>query len=97
VQLVVQGCRRRVFHLLIFPRACLRQTLALYYVLTRLGYVVEIHFGIQKAGHALHSHSWVTVQGKPVVEQGKTEAFRVIYSFPTSAHHVSGTIEKSCR
>jgi hypothetical protein len=63
VRTVVHLCRLGLFRLPIFPRLCLRQALALHYVLTRLGYPAEIHFGVRKAGGDLHGHSWVTVQG----------------------------------
>jgi hypothetical protein len=69
VRLVVKICHLRCFRGSVFPRACLRQALALYYVLTRLGVPVTIHFGVHKAGATLHGHSWVTVQGRPVAER----------------------------
>jgi hypothetical protein len=82
-RVVVWVCRLRCFRLPIFPRACLRRALALYYVLTRLGYAVEIHFGIRGAGETLHGHSWVTVQGEPVAERARLDAFTIVYSYPS--------------
>jgi hypothetical protein len=78
---VARLCRRRFFRRPPFPRACLRQALALYYVLTRLGYAVEIHFGIQKAVEVLHGHSWVTVQGEQMAEHAPLDVFSIIYSY----------------
>ena len=66
VRTVVRVCQARLFRLPIFPRACLRQALALYYVLTALGYPATIHFGARKGDEALHGHSWVTIRGMSV-------------------------------
>jgi hypothetical protein len=85
VRTVVRLCQWRPFRFPIFPRACLRQALALYYVLTRLGYPVEIHFGVRKAGEELHGHSWVTVQGEPVAERMHTDLFTIVYSYVSTA------------
>jgi hypothetical protein len=85
VRLVVWVCRLRCFRLPLFPRACLRQALALYYTLCRLGYPVTIHFGVHKAEEALHGHSWVTVQGQIVAESMPVDAFHEVYSHPPAA------------
>jgi hypothetical protein len=61
VRLVVWLCRLRLFREPVFPHACLRQALTLYYVLTQLGYAVEIHFGIRKEHDILYGHGWVTM------------------------------------
>jgi len=60
IETVVRLCQARLFRLPLFPRSCLRQALALYYVLTQLGYPVAIHFGVRKEREELHGHSWVT-------------------------------------
>jgi hypothetical protein len=86
VQIVARICRMRLFDLPIFPRACLRRALALYYVLTRMGYPVEIHIGVHKDGRDLHGHSWVTLHGKPLGERAPAEIFRTIYSYPAISH-----------
>jgi hypothetical protein len=91
VRLVVRVCHLRCFRPPLFPRACLRQALALYYMLRRLGYPAAIHFGIHKAEEALHGHSWVTVQGQIVAESMPVEAFHEVYSYPPAnacANHV---------
>ena len=82
VPLMVRVCQLRLFHLPLFPRACLRQSLALYYLLSRLGYAVTIHFGVRKEEDLLQGHSWVTVQGVPVVEDASCADFQVVYSYP---------------
>jgi Transglutaminase-like superfamily len=82
VHIVVTICRLRPFHLPLFPRSCLRQSLALYRVLIRLSHPVAIHFGIHRKGEGLQGHSWVTIHGKPVAEKTPTEIFRTVYSYP---------------
>ena len=89
VRIAVYICRLRPFCLPIFPRACLRQSLALYRVLTRLSHPVEIHFGIRCQGEGLQGHSWVTIHGKPVAERTPTEIFRIVYSYPPAPNRSS--------
>jgi hypothetical protein len=85
VRVITWVCQRRVFCLPIFPRPCLRQALALYRTLTRLGHPATIHFGVVKRGDGLHGHSWVTVQGTPIAEDRPTEVFHVVYAYPPDA------------
>ena len=73
-----------LFRLPIFPGACLRRALALYYVLSRLGCPVQIHFGVQKGGHSLDGHSWVTLRGAPIADPDGAAAFSTVYSFPST-------------
>ena len=89
VRIVRRICRLRCFRGPLFPQACLRQALALYHLLSRLGYPVAIHFGVYKAGEALRGHSWVTVDGKPVAERLPPEALQTIYAFPAAVSHAS--------
>ena len=89
IETVVRLCQARLFRLPLFPRPCLRQALALYYVLTRLGYPVAIHFGVRKEGEELHGHSWVTVQGTPVAERTRTDLFTTVYSYPSTCRPLS--------
>jgi Transglutaminase-like superfamily len=93
VRLVRRICRLRCFRGPLFPQACLRQALALYHLLSRLGYPVEIHVGVYQAGEALRGHSWVTVDGKSVAERIPPEALQTIYAFPAPAS--SGSPERS--
>jgi hypothetical protein len=90
---VIRLCQARLFCLPLFPRLCLRQALALYYVLTRMGYPVAIHFGVRKEGEALHGHSWVTCQGMPVAERTRTDLFTIVYSYPAPAGRFPPTTE----
>jgi transglutaminase superfamily protein len=89
VRLVRRICRLRCFRGPLFPQACLRHALALYHLMGQLGYPVEIHFGVYKAGEALRGHSWVTVDGKPVAERLPQEALQEIYSCPASVSDAS--------
>jgi hypothetical protein len=86
VEIVVRVCRMRLFDLRIFPRPCLRQSLALYHVLTRMGYPVEIKFGVHKEGNDLQGHSWVTLEGKPVADRTRTEIFKPVYSYFSASY-----------
>ena len=89
VRVVRRVCRLRLFRGPLFPQACLRQALALYYFLSRLGYQVTIHVGVYKAGEVLRGHSWVTVDGKPVAERLPPGALQAVYSFPAAVSHAS--------
>jgi hypothetical protein len=89
MHIVFYICRLRPFHLPLFPRTCLRQSLALYRSLVCMSHPVEIHFGIRCQGESLHGHSWVTIQGKPVAERTPTEIFRTIYSYPPAPNRSS--------
>lgn len=81
VRLVVRLCRWRCFRGRLFPRLCVRQSLALYYVLARLGEPVTLHIGVSKKGETLLGHSWVTVGGAPVAERRRPEeTFQTIYA-----------------
>lgn len=84
VGVVVRLCRQRFFDLTYFPRPCLRRSLALYHVLTNLGYPAVIHFGVHKTGGELQGHSWITVQGKLVAEADPSAIYREVYSYSSS-------------
>jgi len=85
VQIIVRVCYLRLFRGRLFPRTCLRQALTLYDMLTYLGYAVTIYFGILKIGEQLRGHSWVTVEGASIAENGDSGAsHRVVYSYPSS-------------
>jgi len=92
VRIVIWVSHLRVFRLPIFPRLCLRQSLGLYRTLIRLGYPVEIHFGVHKNVKELRGHCWVTVQGKPVAERTPTETFKPVYSY-SSVQFRSNSVE----
>ena len=85
VEIIVRVCHLRPFRGRLFPRTCLRQALALYDMLTYLGYAVTIHFGILKIGEELRGHSWVTLEGKPMAEKGDPGiCHHLVYSYPSS-------------
>jgi hypothetical protein len=81
IQVVVRVCQMSIFRLPIFPRPCLRRSLALYYFLGRLGYPIEIHIGVRKDGRDLHGHSWVTLDGRVLRERNPAHIFNTIYSY----------------
>jgi len=84
VHLVLRVCQMRLFRTRLFPLVCLRQSLTIYYTLTRLGYPVTIHFGVRKGKEELQGHCWVTVKGMPVTERGDSSPYRIIYTYPPS-------------
>jgi hypothetical protein len=75
-------CQLPFFHLPIFPRDCLRQSLVLYRALARRGYPAVIHFGVWKKGSVLEGHSWVTLDDKALGPGASPAAFTTVYSFP---------------
>ncbi len=79
VQIVRRVSRLGVFNLPVFPKLCLRQSLALFYFLARMGHPVEIHFGIRKDGRDLGGHSWVALHGRSLGERDPADDFRSIY------------------
>ncbi|MFZ1744666.1 MAG: lasso peptide biosynthesis B2 protein [Nitrospirales bacterium] len=85
VQIIVRVCHLRPFRGRLFPRTCLRQALALYDMLTYLGYAVTIHFGILKIGEEFRGHSWVTLDGKPVAEnRDPGVSHHIVYFYPSN-------------
>lgn len=84
VRIALRVCHLPLFRPPIYPRACLRQALALYYLLTRMGYPVEIHFAVRKEGKELQGHSWVTVDGKPIAERPRDGPLHILYTYPSS-------------
>jgi hypothetical protein len=71
-----------VFDLPVFPRVCLRRSLALYHVLGRMGHPVSLHIGVRPGESDLEGHSWVTIDGRALGEADPMEQFRAIYSYP---------------
>src|SRR5262249_22469373 len=80
VRVVTRVSNLRPFRSRFFPKRCLRQSLALYRTLCRMGYPVEIHFGAFKEGEDLCGHSWVTTHGDLVADTARNEIFKVVYS-----------------
>jgi hypothetical protein len=77
-------CRLWLFRGPRFPQLCLRQALALYDTLSRLGYPVTIQVGVAKVGGVLQGHSWMTIGGTPLGEPDPTRRFTVIYAYPAA-------------
>ena len=71
---------------MLFPKACLRQSLLLYHTLTYLGFLVEFHVGVRKKGEELIAHSWVTFSGKPVADKTSTDSLKIVYSYPNKSN-----------
>jgi len=84
VQIVRRVCLLRVFSLPVFPKLCLRQSLALFRFLSRIEHPVEIHFGVRKDGRELGGHSWVVLHGRTLGEREPADEFRTIYSYAAS-------------
>jgi Transglutaminase-like superfamily len=80
-ELVRRVSRLRFFGLPIFPRECLRQSLATFSFLSRMGYPVEIYFGIRRDGNELGGHSWVVLDGRTLGEREPGNDFRTIFSY----------------
>ena len=92
LRIAVRVCQLRVFHLPFFPRHCLRQSLVLYHEMRRMGYLPIIHFGVQRQSQNLIGHSWVTLNGRPLMERISLDVFSKLYSYPQkdriSRHYV---------
>lgn len=84
VSVVQRVCGLPLFRTAIFPRACLRESLALYHVLTSLGHPVRIHVGVRMDGSGFTAHSWVTLDGEPVGGPRGDALFRTLYSYPVT-------------
>ena len=82
VGLVLRLCHRRPFRSALFPKACLRQSLALYHALTYLGFPVEFHLAVRKQGEELIAHSWVTLSGIPVAEKTIPDVMKLLIHIP---------------
>lgn len=85
VQIVRRVSGLGIFRLPIFPRPCLRQSLALFFFLSRMGQPVEIHFGVRKGGSDLDGHSWVVLGGRTLGEREPANDFRTIYSYAAAS------------
>ena len=65
------------------PGNCLPRSLVLYYFATRLGYMVQLRCGVQRAGETLKGHAWLTRNGETFLEEGSPEKqFVVTFSYP---------------
>jgi len=71
----------RIFRSSLFPKRCVRQTLALAYAFSRTGQAFKVHFGVRKVGQGLWGHCWITVREHPVGERAPAQWFTVVYSY----------------
>lgn len=82
-----------VFRLPGFPRPCLRESLALFYVLAGDGQEPRFHIGVRQDGRTLSAHSWITWRGEALAPH-EAKAFRTLYTYPDTgergAHPVAG-------
>jgi len=54
------------YHL--YPMSCLRQSLALQWLLSRCGIIAELRFGVRKEADGLDAHAWLEYAGQPIGE-----------------------------
>jgi hypothetical protein len=94
VGIVTRICNLRPFRARVFPKLCLRQSLALYRTLTQMGYPVEIHFGVRKEDKTLSGHSWVTLGGEAVADTAPNGIFKAVYSYPAAGRAFSESENK---
>ena len=94
VRIVLRVCNLRIFRLPIFPRPCLRRSLALYRTLNDMGYPVEFHLGVRKKAGKILAHSWLTFEGSPVFEKAGNDSFKVVFSHPTTTNSSGGKYER---
>jgi Transglutaminase-like superfamily len=85
IEIVTWVCNLSMFRSLVFPKLCLRQSLALYRILNQMGYPVEIHFGVRKDDKNLQGHRWVTLHGESVADTAPGRQFKVVYSYPEAS------------
>jgi hypothetical protein len=90
VRIVVRVCSLRPFRLAIFPRPCLRQSLALYRTLNNMNYPVDFHLGVSKRTGKVLAHSWVTFEGRPISDNGGNDIFKIVYSYPATTNGHGG-------
>jgi Transglutaminase-like superfamily len=81
VRIVTRACNLRMFRSRAFPKLCLRQSLTLYRILSRMGYPVQIHFGVMKDETGFRGHSWLTLEGEAVADTAPSEIFKTVYSY----------------
>jgi len=89
IGIVTRVCNLRLFDSSPFPKRCLRQSLALYRVLSRMGHPVQIHFGVNKDESGFRGHSWMTMAGEPFADTTQTGLFKAVYSYPPAGQFQS--------
>ena len=62
---------------------CLNRSVILYHFLYKLGVAVKINFGVRKTDNDIEGHGWLTLDGKPYLEESNAyKTFFLIYSYP---------------
>lgn len=56
----------------LYPMSCLRQSLALQWLLGRRGIVADLRFGVRKEVDGLDAHAWLEYAGQPIGEPQAT-------------------------
>jgi hypothetical protein len=91
----VDGVLRRVA---VLPYGhCLVRSLILYYFCTRLGYPVQIAFGMRRGRDGLPiGHGWLVLDGNPFMERGAPDReFLQLWSLPPTDPGLSGDPDES--
>ena len=57
----------------LYPMTCLRQSLALQWLLSRQGIQTELRFGVRREAGKLDAHAWLEYQGEPIGETTSPE------------------------
>ena len=57
---------------------CLRRSLTLYYLLTRLGYPVRVALGATTHQGSLVAHAWLVLDGAPLLESDPVDRYAVM-------------------
>jgi hypothetical protein len=64
---------------------CLIRSLTLYFFCTRLGYPVQISFGICRRRDGVEGHGWLVLHDQPFMEPGRPEkTFLPVWRLPSS-------------
>lgn len=88
-QIASRIARMRVFRMSLFPRLCLRRSLVLFGRLRHMGWPAEFVIGVLSDRGALRAHSWVTLNGKALLEPPSTSRYRTVYTYPLEASGIA--------
>ena len=70
-------------NMLMLRPTCLNRSLLLYRFLTRDGLDVRIHYGLRKTENGMEGHSWLSLGGKPLLNDGLTATdYEETFVFP---------------
>lgn len=68
---------------------CLRRSLTLYYLLSRLGYPVRVALGAYPAPDGLQAHAWLTLDARPIFEAFPVERYALMAEWGGDAREVT--------